>query len=42
MAPFYPARAGAGLEASAPAFRLPFQVLTTTNVAGVMTQEIVP
>jgi hypothetical protein len=31
MTPFFPRRAEAGLDASGPAFRLPFQALTTSN-----------
>lgn len=42
MAPFYPARAAAGMPASGPAFRLPFQDLGTSNHIAQWTEEVVP
>jgi hypothetical protein len=42
MTPFFPNRASAGGDPSAPAFRLPFQELTTNNHIAQWTTEIVP
>lgn len=42
MAPFFPARALAGKDPSAPAFRLPFQNLATNNHIAQWTETIVP
>jgi TolB protein len=41
MAPFYPERAATGVDASGPAFRLPFQAIGTHNHIAEMTEEIV-
>jgi hypothetical protein len=41
LAPFFPERALAGLPASGPAIRLPFQVLTEGNHIAQWTQQIV-
>ncbi|HTM20934.1 MAG TPA: hypothetical protein VL172_10510 [Kofleriaceae bacterium] len=42
MAPFFPERAQAGMEPSAPAFRLPFQDLTSNNHIAQWTEEVIP
>jgi hypothetical protein len=42
MAPFFPARAVAGTDPSAPAFRLPFQDLATSNHIAQWTEIVVP
>ena len=42
MTPFFPERAMAGQEASAPAFRLPSQDLTGSNHIAQWTEEVVP
>lgn len=42
MTPFFPNRAVAGTDSSAPAFRLPFQEITTNNHIAQWTTEIVP
>ena len=42
MAPFFPDRAALGLPATAPAFRLPFQGITTSNHIAQWTEQIVP
>jgi Tol biopolymer transport system component len=41
MAPFFPARKHAGLDPSAPAFRLPFQDLASNNHAAQWTHQVV-
>ncbi|HEU4730318.1 MAG TPA: hypothetical protein VFT22_20615 [Kofleriaceae bacterium] len=41
MTPFFPGRAAAGNDPSAPAFRLPFQDLATSNHAAQWTERIV-
>lgn len=41
MAPFFPARAAAGMDPSGPAFRLPFQNLTDNNHIAQWTQRVV-
>ncbi len=42
MAPFFPGRADAGSNPSGPAFRLPFQEITTNNHIAQWTTEVVP
>jgi hypothetical protein len=42
MTPFFPNRATAGEDSSAPAFRLPFQELTTNNHIAQWTTQIIP
>jgi hypothetical protein len=42
MAPFFPGRAVNGMEASAPAFRLPFQDLSSNNHIAQWTEQVVP
>jgi len=41
MTPFFPARAALGRDPSAPAFRLPFQNLDTSNLTAQWTERIV-
>ena len=41
MAPFYPARAAAGMDPSGPAFRMPFQALNDNNHIAQWTQRVV-
>ena len=41
MTPFLPARASAGQDPSAPAFRLPFQNLTSSNHIAQWTERVV-
>ena len=41
MAPFFPARADAGTDPTAPAFRLPFQEITTSNHIAQWTEKVV-
>lgn len=41
MTPFYPARAAQGLDPSGPAFRMPFQLLTSANHIAQWTQQVV-
>jgi hypothetical protein len=41
MAPFFPERARAGLDATGPAFRLPFQSINTNNHIAQWTEQIV-
>jgi len=41
MAPFFPARAAAGMDPTGPAFRLPFQSLTDNNHIAQWTQRVV-
>ena len=41
MAPFYPARAEAGMDPSGPAFRMPFQALGDNNHIAQWTQRVV-
>lgn len=42
MAPFFPQRAQNGMEASAPAFRLPFQNLESNNHIAQWTEQVIP
>lgn len=42
MAPFFPRRAEAGGNPSAPAFRLPFQELSTSNHIAQWTEQVIP
>jgi len=41
MTPFYPARAEQGVDPSGPAFRMPFQLLTSANHIAQWTQQVV-
>jgi len=42
MTPFFPARAAAGVDPTAPAFRLPFQDLQSNNHIAQWTEEVIP
>jgi hypothetical protein len=41
MTPFYPARAAQGLDPSGPAFRMPFQLLTSANHIAQWTEQVI-
>jgi hypothetical protein len=42
MAPFFPTRLEASVESSAPAFRLPFQDITSNNHIAQWTEQVIP